>query len=235
MPKRVNFRDLSDEFRKRSAAAAKGWETRRANQRARMTAFERRSAAAKKGWETRRKRNPEYQRRSAAAKKGWATRKRNEIEQQGGPKRSDLVLRAFYDKISSWYPEPHWSEGMTMKKSMDKETLRSLMATAVQQEGYEEVAKRLEEEEFYSLDAANVILYDSDDDKVDQAFANIFQIVYNRAMTSEESKRVADAAENFQNQPTEYEDYDEQTAFDDYVRDLEEQRAFDDAAKQRRK
>lgn len=72
-------RGIASHHSKRSAAAKKGWETRRRNAEA-----ARRSAAAKKGWETRRQkerqRAAEHAKRSAAAKKGWETRRRRERE-----------------------------------------------------------------------------------------------------------------------------------------------------------
>ena len=56
---------MAKRSRTRSAAARKGWKTRRAGAR-------KRSAAARKGWKTRR---AGARKRSAAARKGWKTRR----------------------------------------------------------------------------------------------------------------------------------------------------------------
>jgi hypothetical protein len=70
--------------RRRSAAAVKGWDTRRRN-----AEHAKRSAAARKGAETRRlnqiraERSLRHAKRSAAARKGWETRRSRDAEGGG--------------------------------------------------------------------------------------------------------------------------------------------------------
>lgn len=93
-------------FKRRSAAATKGWETRRANEER-----ARRSAAAIKGHETRRAnerlRAAERERHSAARVKGWETRRRGALartfaETKGtgrGDTPRNLAHRGLYDAL----------------------------------------------------------------------------------------------------------------------------------------
>jgi len=83
----------------RSAAARKGWETRRRKQ----ATAERRSLAAKKGWETRRRKQAlaERRKRSLAAKKGWETRRRRQAMiagRQTAGRQTDRRERALDDE-----------------------------------------------------------------------------------------------------------------------------------------
>lgn len=199
MAKQINFRELTEDFRKRSAAASKGWKTRRAREKEAMTPQQRRSAAAKKGWETRKKNSPEYQRRSAAARKGWETRRRRKTGYDGGPNRVDTCLKNLYSMIDNWTPQTTWSEKMKEAKQHDKDTLASIIDGAIQDVGYWETARRLEENAEDALSSANVVLYDSDDDHVDHAMNRVVEIIRGRALTAAEAKKLEDATDRAQN------------------------------------
>lgn len=199
MPKQINFKELTEDFRKRSAAASKGWQTRRAREREAMTPQQRRSAAAKKGWETRKKNSPEYQRRSAAARKGWETRRRRKTDDEGGPNRVDTCLKNLYSMIDNWTPQTTWSEKMKEAKQHDKDTLASIIDGAIQEVGYWETARRLEENAEDALSSANVVLYDSDDDHVDHAMNRVVEIIRGRALTAAEAKKLEEATDRAQN------------------------------------
>ena len=199
MAKQINFKELTEDFRKRSAAASKGWKTRRAREREAMTPQQRRSAAAKKGWQTRKKNSPEYQRRSAAARKGWETRRRRKTGDEGGPNRVDTCLKNLYSMIDNWTPQTTWSEKMKEAKQHDKDTLASIINGAIQEVGYWETARRLEENAEDALSSANVVLYDSDDDHVDHAMNRVVEIIRGRALTAAEAKNLEDATDRAQN------------------------------------
>lgn len=191
-PIQLTLRSMSPEFQARSAAAKKGWKTRRENLKQKQTPQERRSAAAKKGWETRRRKTPEFQRRSAAAKKGWETRRRKKMEEQGGPVQTDKVLMAVLDLIRNWAPDPSWRSVTVERKREDKDNLSNTISNEIISSGYDVVARRLEENP-ESLGYANHVLYDYEDKTTTAEFAKFISVLKGRPVNADESKKINNA------------------------------------------
>lgn len=169
---------------RRSAAAKKGWETRRRK----MSPQERRQRAAKKGWETRRRKTPEFQRRSQAAKKGWEKRRVAD--------RAFAVLQQVREEIENWEPEASWSNTLTANKEQDVTTVRSLLEGAIERDGEKAVAMRLENNAEHVLSAIATVLYDSNQERVDSAVAAFANVINERALTAEESADLEDLLED---------------------------------------
>ena len=191
-PIQLTLRSMSAEFQARSAAAKKGWKTRRENLKQKQTPQERRSAAAKKGWETRRRKTPEFQRRSAAAKKGWETRRRKKMEEQGGPVQSDQVLQAVLKLIADWEPDDKWKSETIERKRENKNELARVLADEIASAGRDVVARRLEEHP-ESLEYANTVLYAYEDRETSAAFAKFVAVLRGRPLTVDESKKINEA------------------------------------------
>lgn len=191
-PIQITLRSMTPEFQARSAAAKKGWKTRRENLKQKQTPQERRSAAAKKGWETRRRKTPEFQRRSAAAKKGWDTRRRKNTEEQGGPVQSDQVLQAVLKLIFDWEPDDDWKPVTVERKRNDKDDLARVLADEISSSGRDVVARRLEENP-ESLEYANKVLYAYEDRETTSAFARFVSVLRGRTLTVNESKDINEA------------------------------------------
>lgn len=191
-PIQLTLRSITPEFQARSAAAKKGWKTRRENLKQKQTPQERRSAAAKKGWETRRRKAPEFQRRSAAAKKGWETRRRKKKEEEGGPVQSDQVLQAVLKLIADWEPDDNWKSETITRKREDKNELARVLSDEISSSGRDVVARRLEENP-ESLEYANTVLYAYEDRETSTAFAKFVAVLRGRPLTVDESKKINEA------------------------------------------
>lgn len=189
----------------RVAAAKKAAQTRRANipeavkkakaaeKRAR-TMEKKRKAAMEEAYQRNlaaKKQTAAWQKRSAAAKKGWETRRAID--------RGMKVIKSLQEMISNWTPEKHWSDMTAAAKRDDKNTLQSLLNGAIQRDGEKEVARRLEQNADLNLNNANVILYDSDDDRVDFALAAISSVINGQALTAKESTELSEEMEDLMN------------------------------------
>ena len=143
---------------------------------------------AVKAHEAAKKQTAAWQKRSAAAKKGWETRRTID--------RGMKVIKSLQEMIANWTPEKHWSDMTAAAKRDDKNTLQSLLNGAIQRDGEKEVAKRLEQNADQNLNNANVILYDSDDDRVDFALAAISSVINGQALTAKESAELSEEMED---------------------------------------
>ena len=110
------------------------------------------------------------------------------------PERTTLVLNTIEDMISSWEPDPRWSEYWTGVKEDDKNRLDRMLQNAIENEGRTTVAERLERQAEYAISLADAICYGSGSkgngrDDVNRAFTEFSAIIMGRNLTFEENAK----------------------------------------------
>lgn len=114
---------------------------------------------------------------------------------------SENVLEMVEEYIDTWTPSAHWTEWFIKVKERDKNTLHNMLMGAINSEGREVVAQRLQDNAERIIALVQEILYGSGDDEVEGATQINFNltefsaIIMGRPLTPEESIAIADTSE----------------------------------------
>lgn len=146
--------------------------------------------------------------RSRAGKKAYETRLRNEAEREksnpkpptGGtlPTQTDVVLDTILDMIANWSPNSGWMDWIEEIKENDKNILERMLRGAINSEGRDSVAQRLEANAVEAIALVNEILYGSDGQygqEVNRHFAEFEEILIGRSLTVDESIEISNIQE----------------------------------------
>lgn len=106
-----------------------------------------------------------------------------EIEEKGQTEKSWIVLEDIENEIRTWEPLENWSQYFANKKEADKDNLAAMLANAIEQEGRDNVAQRLQEQAEYSLALADQICYGSEQEGTSFAFTEFSSIIMGRKLT----------------------------------------------------
>lgn len=117
------------------------------------------------------------------------------------------TLEGIREEIRKWTPSTIWTSGLTEAKQRDKNILENILNGAISQEGEETVGKRLEENSMEANTLVQEILYGSGDregnfkdgrTQVNFDLARFSAIIMGRPLTVDESKDLAEIAENLE-------------------------------------
>lgn len=106
-----------------------------------------------------------------------------ETENKGTTNKADMVLSTIESEIATWSPAPNWNSYFANKKEADKNNLAAMLANAIEQEGRDTVAQRLEAQAEYALALADQICYGSDQQGTSFAFTEFSSIIMGRKLT----------------------------------------------------
>ena len=115
------------------------------------------------------------------------------------------VLNATLEKIRTWRPETTWTPELTEWKTQDKNRLERMLDAAIEKEGREAVAKRLQENAIPWNAAVDEILYGSGGSReqtqtmrnqIDIDFTTVAAILKGSPLTQEEAIDIANMQEN---------------------------------------
>lgn len=167
-----------------------------------------RSRAGKKGYETRLKNEAEREKAEREKERDeWdeffeKTQEKNKPSDPvtGGslPSQSDIILQTILDMISNWSPNWGWSDWLNEIKENDKNILERMLRGAINSEGKDVVAQRLEANATEAIELANEILYGSDGQygqEVNRRFAQFEEILIGRPLTVDESIEITNIQE----------------------------------------
>lgn len=111
------------------------------------------------------------------------------------------VLKMIEEYIDEWTPSAHWTDWFIKLKERDKNILHNMLIGAINSEGRDVVAKRLQDNAERVTEILQLILYGSGNAEVEGATEINFNmtefsaIIMGRPLTREESIAIADASE----------------------------------------
>lgn len=119
--------------------------------------------------------------------------------QQYIPMQSRIVLENVREMIAKWEPQANWSPYFAEVKRRDKNILSNILEGAVNTEGENTVARRMERHAIEIMDIVNRTLYESGGktgrDQVQIDLQRFSAIIMGRNLTVNESKDITDAVE----------------------------------------
>lgn len=155
-----------------------------------------------------------YQERIAAAKKAAKTKARNKAREGfykekgldfqkgiGAAPFTDNVLERIENELKAWDALGYWPSGLKDAKEKDKNMLQRLLQTAIDRDGRDEVAKRLEANAMRIMELILEILYASGSDegnfidgrtRVNADLAEMASLISGRALSLSEMKSLSD-------------------------------------------
>lgn len=110
-----------------------------------------------------------------------------EIEHKGETSKSEKVLETIEAEIATWEPATNWTNYFANKKEADKDNLSAMLNNAIESEGRQIVAQRLEEQAEYAMALADQICYGSDQQGTSFAFTEFSSIIMGRKLTMVEN------------------------------------------------
>ena len=175
-----------------------------------LTEYERkikRSEAAKRGWETRRRKAEARQKRSEAAKRGWETRRRNAELAKGNLtikpptqkqlKRSkqskkavtqgDLIYKGIIERINEIANEYSTETAARFHAEMGVR-LKLMLENQIRVQGYESTMLKIEANAEAMLANIDVILYDSDQDRIERSLYDIYLLLKGNPLTEDDKR-----------------------------------------------
>ena len=109
------------------------------------------------------------------------------------------MLEVVQDMIDTWEPSITWTEYFTKIKTGDHRTLRNVLQGAIDAEGRDVIAQRLQDNAVRVIDLAQAILWESGDEEgrntIHIAINEFVAILYGRNLTAEESMELTDTIE----------------------------------------
>ena len=111
------------------------------------------------------------------------------------PKQGEIILHNVRATINAWTPGTTWSEYWTSVKENDKNKLVALLGRAVDSEGFNTVARRLQRNADDIERIVNSILYGSDEEQVQFDLVHFATIILGRSLSVEESAELTDLQE----------------------------------------
>ena len=142
--------------------------------------------------------------RQRAASKGVITRAINRAKSKAGLSETSIVLSNVWNQINSFSPMWNWSEYFTKVKTQDVNDLVKILSDAISQNGADVTAMRLQNMSSDYNSIIDRILYSSDENTVNYELANMATILKGSSLTLEESKRLTESAETFDDIENEY-------------------------------
>lgn len=155
-----------------------------------------------------------FQERTAAAKKAAKTKARTKARERmyktqgldfkmglGSAPFTDNVLARVENELKAWDPLGYWPSGLKEAKEKDKNTLQRLLESAIEREGRDVVAERLQKNAMRVTDLTLEILYASGTEegnfkdgrtRVNADLAEMARIISGRALSLAEMKRLSD-------------------------------------------
>lgn len=134
-----------------------------------------------------------------------AYRKKNEKKHPKTPdtpiSETENVLEIVEEYIDTWTPSAHWGDWFIKLKERDKNILHNMLTGAINSEGRESVAQRLQDNATRIIDLVQQILYGSGGSEIEGAtqinynLAEFSAIIMGRPLTREESIAIADTSE----------------------------------------
>lgn len=118
-----------------------------------------------------------------------------EKEFAGQTEKTDTVLQYIESEIATWQPNPNWSSYWGNTKEADKDNLNAMLRNAIESEGRENVAARLEAQAEYALSLADQICYGSNQEGTSYAFTEFSAIIMGRKLTFAENAMMTLRAE----------------------------------------
>lgn len=111
------------------------------------------------------------------------------------PKQGEITLHNIRATINAWTPGTTWSDYWTGVKENDKNKLVTLLDSAVESEGFNTVARRLQSNADDIERIVNSILYGSDEEQVQFDLVHFATIILGRSLSVEESAELTDLQE----------------------------------------
>lgn len=161
-----------------------------------------------------------FNERSNAAKKAAKTRaQKNKLkeklepttpeipiaEEQVLPEFSQVVYDNVMEELDKWEPMDKWTKYFKQKKEHDKNVIKSVIEGAIQRDGLQEVAQRLEDHAIEINELLQEILYGSGGGDINKSgrininlkITRLAQIIIGRTLTTTENKDLTEQAESF--------------------------------------
>lgn len=123
-------------------------------------------------------------------------------EEWTGPEEAFVVFWRIQDQIEEWTPSPFWSLELTQMKEHDHQRLKNIFNEAINKEGWETVARRIQD---YALDIQDIVdrvLYssgsayrDTGREGINQDLNRFSSILNNRPLTVQESAEFTEFGE----------------------------------------
>ena len=130
------------------------------------------------------------------------TDEKHGIDKGSGSYEGARVLEIVQDMIDTWEPSVTWTEWFSDIKRNDHRTFRQLLEGAINAEGEDVIAQRLQTNADRIIELAGQILDDSGDkddklgrNSVHMAVIEFSEILYGRKLTSEETSEITDVVE----------------------------------------
>lgn len=119
-----------------------------------------------------------------------------------GPEESSVVFWRIQEQIEEWTPSPFWTRELTQLKEHDYQRLKNIFNDAIAKEGWETVARRIQD---YALDIQDIVdrvLYssgsayrDTGREGINQDLNRFSSILNNRPLTVQESAEFTEFGE----------------------------------------
>lgn len=142
--------------------------------------------------------------RQRAASKGVITRAINRAKSKAGLSETSIVLSNVWNQINSFSPMWNWSEYFTKVKTQDVNDLVKILSDAISQNGADVTAMRLQNMASDYNSIIDRVMYNSDENTVNYELANLATILKGSSLTLEESQRLTESAETFDDIENEY-------------------------------
>lgn len=111
------------------------------------------------------------------------------------PKQGEIILHNVRATINAWSPGSTWSEYWKNVKENDKNKLVSMLDNAVESDGFNTVARRLQTSADDIERIINSILYGSDEEQVQFDLVHFATIILGRSLSVDESAELTDLQE----------------------------------------
>lgn len=131
--------------------------------------------------------------RKRAGQKAYQTRQLNLAK--GIPTASQIIIENVRALLNSYAPPNHWSDYWKQKKGEDKNKAVQLLDNAVNREGADEIAKRLQARADDLERIINSIMYGSNEEQVQFDLTEFATILLNRSLSMDESAELTEAME----------------------------------------
>lgn len=122
------------------------------------------------------------------------------------PEISHIILEQVENMIYDWSPSSSWGEAFAGLKAEDQNLLMNVLRNAIDMEGRDSVASRMEEYATEIIQLADQVLYDSNQQRVQQAIHRFQEIIQGRPLSFQESIRATEASEINEDYDTDYDE-----------------------------
>ena len=122
------------------------------------------------------------------------------------PDISYIILEQVENMIYDWSPSSSWGEAFAGLKAEDQNLLMNVLRNAIDMEGRDSVASRMEEYATEIIQLADQVLYDSNQQRVQQAIHRFQEIIQGRPLSFQESIRATEASEINEDYDTDYDE-----------------------------